>query len=382
MQHPIPEELSGIYKPDEYEKQCSYLIERRKFNRITGGLDTVMLIGILFSGLIGITLDYFNGMTGSLLWGAVVFIAAYNIISVLYSLPFDYYSTFVIETKYGFNKSTKKLFLSDTVKSTVISVILTSVIYLLIHCFYNEFGSNFWIFVYIIVMAIIIVMNMLYSQIIVPLFNKQTPLENGELRDAIEEFAERNKFKIKDIYVINGSKRSTKANAYFSGMGKTKRIVLYDTLIEQLSPKEIVAVLAHEIGHYKHHDIYKNLIFSTLSVGIYLFIFSFLADSTPLANAMGSDSPSLLLSIIAFGLLLTPVSLFLSPVLNLLSQKNEYNADNYAAANGLGEDLINALKKLTAKNFSPLTVHPLYAVFYYSHPTLLQRINNIKKYQK
>ena len=378
MQRPIPEKLSGIYDEQEYQKHCSYILKCRKFGRITGAVDTGLLLLILCSGAIGFILELFNGWTGDQLWGALSFIAVTYLITDLYSLPFEYYSTFVIETKFGFNKTTKKTFFTDTLKSLFVSLILVSIIYSLLYKFYEIFGNNFWIVLFCAIAGLIVMVNMFYSQIIVPLFNKQTPLEDGELRDAIEKFAHKARFKIKNIYVINGSKRSTKANAYFTGMGKTKRVVLYDTLIEQLTTDEIVAVLAHEIGHYKHRDIYKKLITSLLSLGIYLFVFSFLAGIADLAIALGGTEPSLLLSLLAFGMLLTPISIILSPLMNYLSQRHEYNADKFATYYGYGEHLINALKKLTANNLSPLQIHPLYAAFYYSHPTLLQRINHIQ----
>lgn len=382
MKRPVPDELAGIYDEKKYEEHCSYISVCRKFSRITNGIDTGLFVLFLITGVIGFVLDYFNALTGSHLWGAVMFIAVFSVLSSIYSLPFDYYSNFVIEERFGFNKSTKGTFYGDKIKSLFVSLLLICGIYAIVHILYDSFGANFWIFVFVIIVLFMVVMNMFYSQIIVPLFNKQTPLEDGELRDAIEKFARENNFKLKNIYVINGSKRSTKANAYFTGLSKTKRIVLYDTLIEQLSTEEIVAVLAHEVGHYKHHDIYKSLVLSVLNIGVYLFLFSFLAGNASLAEALGGTEASLLLSLIAFGLLLTPVSLVLSPILNYLSQKNEYNADNYAANAGLGLELISALKKLTANNLSPLQVHPLYVAFYYSHPTLLQRINNIKGISK
>lgn len=379
MQRPIPEELSGIYNKDKYQKHCSYILKCRKFSRLTNSIDTGLLIVILYSGIIGFSLDYFNNLTGDYLWGAIAFIASSYIITNLYSLPFEYYSTYIIEAKFGFNKTTKKTFFSDTIKSLSISLIFISIIYSLLYKFYNLFGNNFWIVLFATITVVIVFVNMFYSQIIVPLFNKQMPLEEGELRNTIEKFARNNQFKIKDIYVINGSKRSTKANAYFTGLGKTKRIVLYDTLIEQLTTDEIVAVLAHEVGHYKHHDIYKNMITSLISLGVYLFIFSYLAENPKLAEALGGNEPSLLLSLIAFGLLLTPISIILAPVMNYFSQKHEYNADKFAADTGYGVFLIDALKKLTANNLSPLQIHPLYAAFYYSHPTILQRITHLKK---
>jgi STE24 endopeptidase len=223
---------------------------------------------------------------------------------------------------------------------------------------------------------------MFYSNLIVPLFNKQTPLPKGELKDAIAGFAQKAGFKVKNIYVIDGSKRSTKANAYFTGLGSKKRIVLYDTLINDLSTDEIVAVLAHEIGHYKKKHIVWGLVFSTIQMGVMLLLFNWMVSNPSLSQALGADRPSFHIALIAFGILYTPLSFLLGIGMNLLSRKNEYEADTFAAEFGLGDALISGLKKLSSKNLSNLTPHPAYVFFHYSHPTLLQRIRNIKNLQR
>ena len=222
-------------------------------------------------------------------------------------------------------------------------------------------------------------MTMFYSNIIVPLFNKQTPLEDGELKIAIHNFANKAGFQLKNIFVIDGSKRSTKANAYFTGIGPKKRIVLYDTLINDLSTDEIVAVLAHEIGHYKKKHIITSLILGILQTGFLLFIFSLFVSSPTLSQALGVDEPKFHIGLIAFGILYSPLSTITGILMNMLSRKNEYEADAFANSFGLGEHLISGLKKLTKNNLSNLTPHPAYVFFHYSHPTLLQRIKHILK---
>lgn len=224
-------------------------------------------------------------------------------------------------------------------------------------------------------------MNMFYSEWIVPLFNKQTPLEEGELRNAIEKFANRAGFKLNNIYVIDGSKRSTKANAYFSGLGPKKRIVLYDTLIDDLSTEEIVAVLAHEIGHYKHKHTWQMMGVSVMNTVLMFFLLSLVLDSSVLAEAMGGSTPSFPLALVAFGLLYTPLELLTGIGINALSRRNEYQADAFAASFGLANALIGGLKKLSVKSLSNLTPDSLYVKVYYSHPTLLQRMAALQKYK-
>jgi STE24 endopeptidase len=236
----------------------------------------------------------------------------------------------------------------------------------------------FWIYAWILISAFTIFMAMFYSNLIVPLFNKQTPLEKGELRDAIKKFADKVGFKLDNIFVINGSKRSTKANAYFTGFGAKKRIVLYDTLINDMETDEIVAVLAHEIGHYKKKHVIQGLLISLVQTGIMLFIFSLLINNTNLSKALGVDVPNFHIGLVAFGILYSPVSFVLGIFMNLLSRKNEYQADEFAAVNFKPEALASALKKLSVKNLSNLTPHKTYVFFHYSHPTLLQRLEKIE----
>jgi len=221
-------------------------------------------------------------------------------------------------------------------------------------------------------------MVLFYSNLIVPLFNKQTPLPEGELKSAIEEFASKVGFKLDNIFVIDGSKRSTKANAYFTGFGSKKRIVLYDTLINDMTTKELVAVLAHEIGHYKKHHVLWSLLLGILQTGVVLFIFSLFVGSRELSAALGVESPSFHIGLIAFGILYSPISMITGLAMNIFSRKNEYQADAFAATNYSAEELSSALKKLSVKNLSNLRPHPAYVFFHYSHPTLLQRLNALK----
>jgi STE24 endopeptidase len=245
--------------------------------------------------------------------------------------------------------------------------------------FYQQTTTFFWIYAWIAVTAFSIFMTMFYSTLIVPIFNKQTPLEEGELREEIKNFSDKAGFKLDNIFVIDGSKRSTKSNAYFSGLGAKKRIVLFDTLIKDLSIPEIVGVLAHEIGHYKKKHTLIGIINGIVQTGITLYLFSLFVDNPQLSAALGSDKASFHLGLVAFGILYSPISTIIGLFLNHFSRKHEYAADRFAKEKYSGEPLIMALKKLTSKNLSNLTPHPLYVFFHYSHPTLLQRIRALRQ---
>ena len=313
---------------------------------------------------------------------ALIFFGILYFANEVLNIPFGIYHTFKIEERFGFNKMTPALFAADTVKGWLLTVLLGGGILALLMLIYNETGAYFWLIAWAVMSGISIFMLMFYSNLIVPLFNKQTPLEEGELRTAIQEFCKKVDFGLDDLYVIDGSKRSTKANAYFTGLGSKKRIVLYDTLMNTLNTEEIVAVLAHEIGHYKHKHTLLMLLISILNTGFMLFLLS-LALGTPetgnvhLAEALGSQYPSFHLGVIVFGILYTPISTLLGVGLNVISRRNEFQADSFAKENGLGEELGEALKKLSVSTLSNLNPHKAYVFFHYSHPTLIQRIRNL-----
>ncbi|MDA3928878.1 MAG: M48 family metallopeptidase, partial [Prolixibacteraceae bacterium] len=285
---------------------------------------------------------------------------------------------FVIEEKFGFNKTTVKTFILDKFKGLLLSALLGGGILAIIIWIWTITGNYFWLIAWGVITFITIFITMFYSNVIVPLFNKQTPLEEGELKTAIENFSLKAGFTLKNIFVIDGSKRSTKANAYFTGIGPKKRIVLYDTLIEDLSTNEIVAVLAHEIGHYKKKHVFTSLFLGVIQTGIMLYIFGLFVSSPQLSIALGVEEPTFHIGLIAFGILYTPLSFIIGMGMNVLSRKNEYQADAFAASFGFANDLSSSLKKLSVKSLSNLTPHPLYVFFHYSHPTLLQRINKMK----
>jgi len=379
MSPQIPNQLRGIYDEEKYEKQQAYQRENSRFGLYSGFFSFIVILLILvFQGFGWLDLTIREYINQPILV-SLVFIGILLVGNEFLSLPFSYYQTFVIEKKYGFNKTAPALFWIDQVKGLLISLVLGGIILAALIWFYNNTGEYAWLYAWGLVTAFSLFMSLFYSNIIVPLFNKQTPLEEGELRNAIEEFSNKAGFELTNIYVIDASKRSTKANAYFTGLSKKKRIVLYDTLINDLETDEIVAVLAHEIGHYKKKHVVKSLIISTFYTGALLFILSFFLKSESLALALGSTIPSFHLGVIAFSILFTPISMVLSLGMNAMSRKNEYEADAFAARFGLSNALINGLKKLSVKSLSNLNPDPWVVFFYYSHPTLLQRMQRLNK---
>jgi STE24 endopeptidase len=378
MSDVLPVELKGIYEEEKYRKQQAYQRENQRFGLLSSSFSfTLTLAMFLFFGFAFVD-SLAWGITENAIIAALFFFGLIMFSSDLLSLPFSVYDTFVIEEKYGFNKTTPKTFVFDTLKGWLIGAVIGGGLLAVIILIYQKTQNMFWIYAWILVSAFSIFMVMFYSNLIVPLFNRQTPLEAGELRDAIQKFSDKVGFKLDNIFVIDGSKRSTKANAYFTGFGSKKRIVLYDTLIKDMETDELVAVLAHEIGHYKKKHVIQGLLISLVQTGIVLFIFSLLINNANLSKALGVEVPNFHIGLVAFGILYSPVSFVLGIFMNLLSRKNEYQADEFAARNFNPEALASALKKLSVQNLSNLTPHKTYVFFHYSHPTLLQRLEHLK----
>lgn len=374
----LPAELDGIYNTDEYKKSQAYKKANHKFGMLTSTFSFLLVLFMLLFGGFALVDSWVAGWTSNTILAALLFFGILGFASDLLGIPFSLYDTFVIEEKFGFNKTTPKTFVLDKVKGWLLSAVLGGGLFSLIILIWMKTGSYFWLIAWGVITFITVFMTMFYSNLIVPLFNKQTPLEDGELKTAINEFATEAGFQLKNIYVIDGSKRSTKANAYFTGIGPKKRIVLYDTLISEMTTREIVAVLAHEIGHYKKKHVLTGLLLGIAQTGILLYVFSLLVSSPVLSQALGVDQPKFHIGTVAFGMLYAPLSFLIGIGLNVLSRKNEYQADAFAAGFGLSNELGSALKKLSVKSLSNLTPHPLYVFFHYSHPTLLQRLNKLK----
>jgi len=374
----LPEELKDIYKPEEYEKSQKYGKVNNQFSLITSSFQLILILVMLLLGGFGFLDNYIYQITDNRIFAALLFFGILFLVSDILGLPFSIYSTFVIEEKFGFNKTTVKTFILDKIKSYFLLVIIGGGLISAIIWFYYQTTNMFWIYGWLSLSFFSIFMTMFYSNLIVPLFNKQVPLEEGTLKDAIKEFSNKAGFKLDNIYVIDGSKRSSKANAYFTGLWKKKRIVLYDTLIKDMSENEIVAVLAHEIGHYKLKHTLSSIFISIAQTGIIFYVLSLFIGNPNLSIALGGTIATFELGLIAFGILFSPISTIIGLVMNLISRKNEYQADRFAANYGLSDSLVSALKKLSVNNLTNLTPHPAYVFAYYSHPTLYQRIVAIK----
>jgi STE24 endopeptidase len=375
----LPEEVKGIYDEDKYQKQQAYEKVNFRFSMISSSFSFVLLLLMfLFTGFAWVNSLALSVSANSIIT-ALVFFGILLFASDVITTPFSVYDTFVIEEKFGFNKTTPKTFVLDKLKGWLLGAIIGGGLLALIIYIYQLTTSDFWMYAWLVITVFSIFMVLFYSNLIVPLFNKQTPLPDGELKSAIEKFSAKVGFKLDNIYVIDGSKRSTKANAYFTGLGAKKRIVLYDTLVNDLTINELVAVLAHEIGHYKKHHVIWSLLLGILQTGIILFIFSLFVGSPELSAALGVKQPSFHIGLIAFGVLYSPISMVTGLAMNIFSRKNEYQADAFAAKHFDTNELASALKKLSVKNLSNLRPHPVYVFFHYSHPTLLQRLNALNR---
>ena len=372
---------SEIYNPEEYAKSMEYGSAKYRFEAFTGLITLALSIS-------AITLGWFAWLDGQLrdrysndLLITVLFIGILILLVSIATLPSNYYSTFVIEEKYGFNKSTKALFFQDSVKQILLSLGLGLPLIYAVAWIYQELESQFWIVAWLLFVAFSLFMFIFGTRIFLPMFNKLKPLPDGELRSAVEDYCQKQGFPLSKLYEMDASKRSTKLNAFFSGMGKVKIIGLYDTLIEKLTTEETVAVLAHEVGHYKRKHVYSMFIFSNLQTLVILSLMGWLLGNPNLSKALGSDIQSFHLSMIAFFLLFTPVSTVLGLLNNSFSRRNEYQADQYSIDTypGAREHMYNALKKLARESLSNLNPHPLYVKVHYSHPPILERLANLKK---
>jgi len=375
----LPEEIKDIYEEKEYKKQQAYEKANYKFSIFSSGFSFVLILLMFLVSGFAIVNSWAVAISGNSIIVALIFFGILMLASDLLTTPFSLYDTFVIEQKFGFNKTSLRTFIFDKLKGYLLGAVIGGGLLSLIIYIYQLTTAQFWIYAWVVITAFSVFMVLFYSNLIVPLFNKQTPLPEGELKTAIESFASKVGFKLDNIYVIDGSKRSTKANAYFTGFGAKKRIVLYDTLINDMTTNELVAVLAHEIGHYKKHHVVWNLLLGILQTGITLFLFSLFVGSPDLSRALGVEQPSFHIGLIAFGILYSPISLIVGLAMNIFSRMNEYQADAFAAEHFSAQELALALKKLSVKNLSNLKPHPLYVFFHYSHPTLLQRLQVLKQ---
>ncbi len=373
----VPESMRDHYDEEKYKKSRKYHIEKGKISFIKSVISFILMMLVLAFGIFGELDNYIEIYTQNKFYSASLFFGIIIIVSEIISIPFSIYDTFVIEQKYEFNKTTWKTFILDKIKSYTLMIIiggglLWGAIYII-----DYFNEGYWVWLWIGLIIFMLIMNMFYADIILPLFNKLTPLTSGELREEIENYSAKVGYSLKNIYIIDGSKRSTKANAFFSGLGPRKTIALYDTLVDNYSKEELVAVLAHEVGHFKKKHILASFLLSVVQMGIFLYLLEYVLSYPSVTEALGANNPSFHVGIIAFSLVFSPLGTLIGILMNILSRKNEYEADEYAKNTYDGKALQGALKKLSVDNLSNLYPHKAYVFVHYSHPPLLKRLDRL-----
>ena len=375
----IPPIMQDYYKKDNYIKAKKYAKEKGQINLISSTLSTLItLLFLILKGYGYLNLLISNYYEIPFLQTSMFFLSLF-VLSDLISIPFSCYNTFVIEEKYGFNKMTVKTFIFDKIKSYLLTIILGGALLYGALLIVNFLENGFWFSLWLSLSILMLLINMFYADIIVPIFNKLKPLESGSLREKIEQYSQKVGYSLKNIYVIDGSKRSSKANAFFSGLGPRKTIALYDTLIANHTEEELVAVLAHEVGHYKKKHIVTSLILTILQLGLMSYLLEICLKQNEISEALGGNEPVFHLGLLAFTILYSPIGTILSVLMNINSRKNEFEADNYAKETYSGDSLSLALKKLSVDNLSNLYPHPFYTFLHYSHPPLLQRLEALSE---
>ncbi len=375
----IPEELQGVYDEEQYAKSQAYRKATGRFGILSSSLSFVVLFAALYFGWFGRLDAIVRSFSPFDLLSTLIFFAILYIAIDLISVPFSIYGTFVIEEKFGFNKTTPKTFITDKLKGYLLSIIIGGPLLIALVYLIAAMGKEFWIYFWMVITAFMLFMNIFYTSWILPLFNKLQPLESGELKERIEAFSQKVKFPLRNIFVMDGSKRSSKGNAFFSGLGRKKKVVLFDTLVEKHTVEELTAVFAHEVGHYKKKHIVTSTVIGVLQTGLMLFLLSRMLFTSEVSYAMGGEVSTIHLNILAFGILYTPLSRILGILMNIVSRKFEYQADAYAADTYKAQPLISALKKMSSDHLSNLTPHPAYVFVHYSHPPLLQRVRAMAK---
>ena len=375
----IPSNVRDIYNKEEYDKSQKYKKENFRFNLFISSYSFIILVTVLYSGYFGVLDSTIRNYTlENEISPSVLFFFSIYLINDIILLPFQFYRVFVIEQKYGFNTMSLKTFILDKLKGYLLTLIVGLIVMVPLLILILLFPQSFWIYSWILLSFFMIFLNMFYTSLIVPLFNKLTPIDDGDLKDSLNSYAEKVGFSLSNIFVINGSKRSKKANAFFTGFGKNKKIVLYDTLIKNHTIDELVAVLAHEVGHYKLRHVISNLVISIATTGFMLFLMSKFLFNSEVSYALGGNVSFRHLEILAFFILYTPISRFINILVFIKSRKNEYEADNFAISTFKKSPLVSALKKLSRDNLTNLTPHPLFEFINYSHPSLSKRLRSIE----
>ena len=371
---PLHPRLADLYSESEYRRSLEYSQANFRFSIISSTYSIVIIIVALASGLFGAIDTWVRGQVSSEILVAILFFAIIGLASDLLDLPFDIYGTFVIESKFGFNKTSAKTFIVDKVKGYALAALIGGGLLALIIFIYQETESAFWILGWLILSIFSLVMFMFGTTLILPLFNKLKPLEDGELKDEILQYCAKEGYAIGRLFVMDASKRSSKANAFFAGLGKSKTIVLFDTLLEKLSTKEIMAVLAHEIGHYKKKHTLAGFLLSITQSLVIFAVLGWALRFPELSNALGSDIKSFHLSILAFFIIFSPLSFALDLITNSISRRNEYEADQFAKETYASDPLKSGLIAIATDSLANLSPHPLAVKIYATHPPLLERL--------
>jgi STE24 endopeptidase len=384
----IPKELKDFYDKKKYKQAKLYALSKNKIGLLSSTISFLLVVSLLVFngyGYIDQLVNSFNlnlflpfEINNSFTKSGAFFLILF-ILNLIISIPFSYYNTFVIEENFGFNKTTKSTFFFDIIKSSILSILIGGFLLFLALYLYDSLNDGFWLYLWIGLSLLMVLINMFYADLIVPIFNKLTPLENGDLRKKIENYSKEVGYLLKNIYVIDGSKRSTKANAFFSGLGPRKTIALYDTLIEKHTENELVAVLAHEVGHFKKKHVFSGLLMSVIQIGVMAFFFELCLKLPEISLALGGSGVSFHLGLIGFGIIFSPISMMSGILMNYISRQNEFEADSYAKETYNGDDLSLALKKLSVDSLSNIYPHPLYVFFHYSHPPLIKRLRALNK---
>ena len=375
----LPDEFIDHYSSEEYTRSQEYLKANTRFSYFTSSFDLIVIMLVIFLGIFNIIDLWIRDFGFSPLLSGLIFFGVLFFIQDVISTPFSLYRTFVIEENFGFNKTTPKTYILDKFKSYILLLIIGSlVLSLILYCF-ESFGDVAWLYAWMVMSAFLVLVQPLFTLVIAPMFNTFTPLEDGELKDKINQFARQVNFPISRIDVMDGSRRSSKANAYFSGLGKNKRIALFDTLIKKHSVDELVSIIAHEVGHYKKKHNIKGIVLGVIQTGIMFFMLSIFLNNSQLFAAFRMDNLSVYASLVFFSILYSPIELIMSFAGNAISRKHEFEADAFARKSiGTGEHLIEGLKKLTVTNLGNLTPHPLTVWLSYSHPPVLNRILSLR----
>ena len=384
----IPSELKDFYDKKKYKQAKQYAISKNKIGLLSSTTSFLLVVSLLVFNGYGYIDQLVNSFSlnlflpfeinNSFIESGIFFLILFTL-NLIISIPFSFYNTFVIEENFGFNKTSKSTFFFDIIKSSMLSILIGGFLLFLALYLFDSLNDGFWLYLWIGLSLLMVFINMFYADLIVPIFNKLTPLENGDLRKKIENYSKQVGYLLKNIYVIDGSKRSTKANAFFSGLGPRKTIALYDTLIEKHTENELVAVLAHEVGHFKKKHVFSGLLMSVIQIGVMAFFFELCLKLPEISLALGGSGVSFHLGLIGFSIIFSPISMMSGILMNYISRKNEFEADSYAKETYNGDDLSLALKKLSVDSLSNIYPHPLYVFFHYSHPPLIKRLRALNK---